>query len=423
MLELVYYLLLNLLVLMPLIYLLKLRLIIDYPLIVYLLSIWLFLILGIPFSKDLVIYGSYTSFSYSLNYFLVIVALCLPVYILLLVKKNYRKYAKNNSFNFLFVKTFFYIFWFISIIGCAIYVYKIGLPPLFKSFSISGNSNLIYALRLEDTYNDNFRFFNMFFTFFPVVAGLLGHVLFLNKRISLVLYLMSFILVLILSFSFLHKSYMVMFIIYVVFLSILINMKYKKYLPLAFVVSLIFFILSYVFYMSERLSDILIIIKFIGDRIYLPYLVTLDFSLENFPNKYDFFYGATFPNPKGIFNFEPIYLSNFMMNTIAGKEIGTLPVSSIGFLYVNFGFFGVILYILFLTTFFIFLYKIYENEKNILVIIIWSLFTVNLYKLAVQDPFSILDYKLFLLLIVFYITIFLRRRRNCIEKSNFNSNK
>ncbi|AXY55323.1 hypothetical protein CDG60_01095 [Acinetobacter chinensis] len=66
------------------------------------------------------------------------------------------------------------------------------------------------------------------------------------------------------------------------------------------------------------------------------------FYLELFPEHYDFLYGKSFPNPKGIFPYEPVRLTVLVMNWVNPQLeqlgiVGTMPTVYWAEIYANFG--------------------------------------------------------------------------------------
>ena len=122
----------------------------------------------------------------------------------------------------------------------------------------------------------------------------------------------------------------------------------------------------------------------------------MDYTITSFPEIHPFFEGAAFPNPGGIFDFQPVYYSNFLMQVIAGRADGTIPAPSVAFVYANFGYVGALFFSAFMFAFFVFLYQIHQRSKNILMFVLWLILSISVFRFNIQDPFSAFQFYFFI---------------------------
>jgi len=400
--ETLYYILANVIVLVPGLYLLAKRGVIFIPLLFYIFFVWLFLVAGIPLASKVSVLGGY-SFSYSVRYIGVLLALVLPAVVFCMIAKGRER--KSHYLAMLNEKgslSFFYCLWVVSVCGVSIYTLLFGPPPLFDSLSLSGSSSEIYSLRMSITYGESYRRYDVFFILIPGVATLLGAYLYKRKILSIWAFGTSVVLYCLLSFSFLHKSHVVVFVlsIFVVFYFFSRKTIVRSFLA-PFIVSLGLLLASYIFYIGTNSYSLGDLLMMIFQRVLVPYIVSLDFVLNNFGSEIPFLMGASFPNPRGIFDIETVYLSNLLMNLIAGKAEGTIPAPSVGFLYANFGIFGVFINSMIVFSYFLLLYFVVKKFRSPIGFVIWSYLSVSTFNFSVRDPFGVIDMWVVIILIMF----------------------
>lgn len=402
--ELGYYLIANFVFLVPLSFLLLRKQVVFLPATFYLFFSWLFLVLGIPFANDVSVLGGY-SFSYSFIYLIVLIMIASPVYLYyLIVNSFYDKNLYLSSLNPEGVLGFYYSLWVITLFGVFSYIFLHGLPPIFSALSLSGNSSDVYALRMEVTYGSNYRRFDVFFVLIPAIATLLSAFLYKTRKVSRLHFFIAIAMYLVLSFAFLHKSHMIVFVLALAVVFYLFSdKKIINFFLIPLLISIALLLITYIFYIGTvnyGYGDLLVMIF---ERIVIPYVVSLDFVLQNFGETVPLLMGVSFPNPKGIFDFEPVYFSNLMMNLLAGKVEGTVPAPAVGFLYANFGFLGVLVNSLWVLLYFLFLQWLMKNFKSPVGLVVWVYLAVSVFNFSIRDPFGIIDLWVFIILINYLI--------------------
>lgn len=113
-----------------------------------------------------------------------------------------------------------------------------------------------------------------------------------------------------------------------------------------FVFLLIILVLYYIFFMGVR--DPLVAISCVFSRLFSGQVQPAYFYLNFFPEHHDFLWGRSFPNPGGIFPFEPYRLTVEIMNwkfpNLSNDGIvGSMPTVFWGELYANFGNLGILI--------------------------------------------------------------------------------
>lgn len=357
------------------------------------MSVWVFLAVGVPLIDDVKVLGGYT-FSYSLRYLITITIVMLPVYFIILIKNYNRKFVTVDIREIKVGRILFYFLWISIFLGLALYYLQYGVPPLLKASSVMGNSSGIYELRMGATYSDGYKSFKLYFVELPLLCVLIGHTLYLMRKLTWSANVISIVLSLGVSFLFLLKSDSAIIILSLFVLSMSLRPAGLKVAVLAVVGFFMILMSSYFFYMGGvGATEILTLIV---KRIVIPYAVSLDYTITSFPEIHPFFEGAAFPNPGGIFDFQPVYYSNFLMQVIAGRADGTIPAPSVAFVYANFGYVGALFFSAFMFSFFVFLYQIHQRSKNILMFVLWLILSISVFRFNIQDPFSAFQFYFFI---------------------------
>lgn len=132
----------------------------------------------------------------------------------------------------------------------------------------------------------------------------------------------------------------------------------------------------------------------IYNRITLGYSESLFYAFKLFPDKHDFLYGLSFPNPGHILPFEPFSLSRFIYDYSNGMlSGGSSPVIFFGEMYANFGFIGMIASMIFVGILLQFIYiHMITREKTAVGMAFLSITTSYSYYLAVTSLFQFFEF-------------------------------
>ena len=99
--------------------------------------------------------------------------------------------------------------------------------------------------------------------------------------------------------------------------------------------------IMYFYIMGVNQASFAILIIVIGKRLFFTQTRALYHYFSLFPSSHDFLYGASFPNPAGIFQFENFPLTKWVfINGMHNNSqiVGTANSAFIGEIYANFGF-------------------------------------------------------------------------------------
>jgi hypothetical protein len=132
--------------------------------------------------------------------------------------------------------------------------------------------------------------------------------------------------------------------------------------------------------------------------------------LEFFPMKQDWQYGATFPNPGGIFPFTPYNLTVEVMNFVQPDHyntgiVGTMPAIYWGEIFANFGYWGVLTIPLFVGfALYLINWCVYSLKLNPLNAALFAWLLVHYKNLSITSiSMFVFDFNLILILAAFYI--------------------
>lgn len=422
--EIFYWLTLNLFALAPVVFLAMRRKIAFAPAILYGLAAWALLVLGLLFVSfrhefSEVAQARYQGYqlSYGIRFYLAALITFLPVYFITIttaVRQNVKLTSRPIGPGLYLIRqgrTVFFGVWVVAFIGMSVYVGKYGWPPLFSAVDL-GSSSRIYQLRMDITYRDEYREYVDYFLFWPPFAAVLGHCLYMVGRLTRMLNLTSLTLAAILGFSFLHKDNILFLIVQILLVFGIFGQLSTRRVMVAIAASLTILMLAYLFY-DRGASDFSSQIASLMTRVIGTYNLSLDFVVNAFPDQIPFFFGATFPNPGGLLPFEPTYLSNRIMQELAGKQDGTVPVAAVGAWYANFGFAGSLGAAAVITGWLTVLVASFKFcIKSPVLIAVWVTFVSNVVRFSLQDIWVVLDVKGTLMLMLIGIVFGLVPRKN-----------
>lgn len=277
-------------------------------------------------------------------------------------------------------------------IGVALnYFLQFGTPPLLDILRLQSSADL-YALRKEVTYTIHFNRHSMFFYSVPPVLVALAWTLYRSDLLSRNGAYVSLLLGAILAVSFLHKTPLV------VVLLVVAGVDYNYgYMSVRRVFAygaggLMLMLVGYIVYMKGYSLEW--IIGSLLRRLTTPYVESTFFVLDEIPRSWPFFWGTTFPNPRGIIPIESVNLSAFVMEQYGGR-IGAKPVPSIVEGYANFGWVGAMLLSGLITGWLTFLRFTHQwAVRTPLAFAVWVVLSVSCYKLAAQGFFAAIDLRL-----------------------------
>jgi len=313
----------------------------------------------------------------------------------------------GNQFNILYL-----IVLCISIAVALVYFYRLEIIPInYLITSLSDKLDFIELAQLREAATTTFKFgkLHRYRFFIAQMIPLLVIIAFIKSKLSNSnLWRFQFYLLTIFaiygSIADLQKAPLIHLII-LIFLASWIFQGKINLKNVGILISLIFIILSlmynYIIGVNQgSLSDILIRI---GNRILLTQTNALYYYFSLFPSSHDFLYGASLPNPAGIFQFEHFPITKWIFingfNRHNWEVVGTAPSAFIGEIYSNFGFLIMVLSILFFSMMLQFIQIKFTSKPRTLLYTAFYTYVVFLSgKFAFTGLFNVVHIYLFIFL-------------------------
>ncbi len=435
MLEIIYWLTLNCAVLTPICLMMRyVRNAAFLPVLIYGVSLWVFLILGIPLQSN----KFDRTIHCGLEYFLVILAVCVPLYAFAVLGMFRRVFPRVsieidlcNKARANAAMTTYIALWLMILCGVLAYIINVGKPPIFDMsiIDIIGDAQDLKDVRKAYTYNPEFRTYKVFFYSMPLLVVIVGDYLHLRGKIGSIGNIISILGSMILTIAFLHKQGPAYIIIELLLLRMLLKkIKARSFLiAISLVAASILGMFIFFYGLDNRFSfaDILMMLV---RRVFSSYSFNLEFGLERFPSDFSFFYGTTLPNPADIFNFTQVDLSAFTMWYLYGNLLGNAPMPAAGEFYVNFGFTGVLIFVFLVFLWLSFLvYSFQFVRHNVFLLCAWIVLSLRVISCNQQSFFSATDFKMIALGIIFtginyfilsFLQVFTKRSKSLAPKKN-----
>ena len=314
----------------------------------------------------------------------------------------------------------------ISVSITLIYYSNLEVIPINYLFSsLSGNMDIGELAKLRETSTTTFKLgkLHRYKFFMAQMIPFLVIISFLKYRLSNIsLWKIQFYLLTIFamyrSISDLQKAPIIHFIILLFLLSWIVKGR-VNYKQVAILLVIIFSMLTlmYFYIMGINQGSLIPILSSIGRRLFFSQTYALYHYFLLFPSAHDYLYGLSFPNPGGIFQFEPFQITKWVFTGIhgSGNIVGTAPSVFIGEIYANFGFpimvFSLILFSSILQYIQI---KMTSKPKTLLLTAFYTYFVFLSGQFALTGIFVVAHLYLFIFLIV---TIFFIDGYKIINKS------
>lgn len=311
------------------------------------------------------------------------------------------------------------IVYLISLFVFIIYLSKLPSIPLIELIKGTPDVNIkelrnLATTRFSGKYHWYSLFFNSILTFITFI--LFAEYLVKKNKLNLFLFLLVFLTA---SFAALvptHKAPFMWLIIGLVFTFILVKGK-KLNAKLLFslgVTGIIILVLMFKHFMGLNNRNYFEIINIIFSRLTTGQLTSAYFYLELFPEKIDYLYGRTFPNPGGILPWTPypltIEVANYINPNLSKSNIvPTAPAPFWGEMYVNFGIIGIVVSSLFVgLILYAIQYYVLKMPLNSITIGLNSWLIIELHKLALKGLSSVfMDIDLIIIIIISVMLIYI----------------
>lgn len=267
-------------------------------------------------------------------------------------KQEFNSFIKEPVSDFGYQPEFKMIYFIIVIIifGVSIlYLTKLQSIPIIDLIKNPSANQLLAKSRelatttFEGKYHRYTFFFKMLLPLFTFIS--IAGVYFKRDKWWLII---TFILLIGTTFmlvSDLQKAPILLFFISLLLYSFILKGKieYKKIIIVSLII-IILLIIMYLFIMGLAGREGKSVLDIIIRRMFLAQTKGMLTAFEVFPQEHEFLYGASFPNPGHIFNYEPFELAKYMYIKAFGKGlvVGTAPTTYFTEFYVNFGYFAMI---------------------------------------------------------------------------------
>lgn len=332
---------------------------------------------------------------------------------------SYCRYLKSFYYDDSLIFKIILVMFLVSIFTFLLYSYKVGSLPIFELLLQTTTSDLQY-LRSESTnaFTGKLYRYNLLMKTIPIL--LLGITFFRRNSTKswTILYYTLFVYCIFISIIDLQKSILIntllfLFILYSFELSI---KKLKKLFIVFTSIMIVLILLMYLFFLNMINNVSLDLISVPLNRILISQ-VTPIYWYQVYQDTFGLIHGASFPNPRGMFDFESVRISVVISDfvrpyLITEGIVGSLPTVFFMEWYINFGILMMLFSMFIFGVFigfvdFIFIKNvILTNHKNILLITLYAYLILYFSNFAITSNVNmIVDTKL--IVPVFLIGIFL----------------
>ena len=244
---------------------------------------------------------------------------------------------------------------YLAVLGIAmsvtlLYYSKLEIIPFnFMINNVMGDVNITDLAKLRESSTTTFKlgklhrykFFMAQLIPFLVVLALLKSKL-TKKNVWRLLFFILAVFAMYRSISDLQKKPLLDFII-LLFIALWIFRGKINGKQVGILIGVSFGILSlmYIYIMGLTNRPFLALLEGISSRLFLGQTAPLYYYFSLFPDSHDFLYGASLPNPAGIFQFEHFPITKWIFVNGLNRSweiVGTAPSAFIGEMYANFGF-------------------------------------------------------------------------------------
>lgn len=236
-----------------------------------------------------------------------------------------------------------YFLWIASFIIIFYYLYNNGLPLGWSLENWFSSDSYLRGLRQDAAYNTpNFWVIKIGFYKLPLSASVYSFIVWMYFKRTKTLFVMcsSFLLTVILSFSFLYKEYLFLLVAFTMYASWIIKNKFQIR-NIVYVVVTAFCLLGFFFFIYMPDLSIDLFLKLFIERIFSPYAVSMAFISKSMLESGNFFDGTTSINPLGILPFKQIRLDLFVHELLYSGLRGSVPVPFLAEGYANFSWLGI----------------------------------------------------------------------------------
>ena len=371
-----------------------------------------FIFVGSPFV--FIQYNFDNIYYYSSTHF----GLILPIIGMFIGVKFTNRDAKASFFNFLSQPfstqlggfSFFLPFSILCLVSLAIslkYLSMIEIPFIYLIRDVDSALSFaklreIATTTLQGAKLHRYRFFMI--QVLPFLTLMAYFKMRLTKKINWrVIFLSLFVFTAFLGVADLQKRPIINFFIMIFVASSLYSGKvnYRRIL-IFIVIVLIILIVMYMSIMGLSERSLIEVLEAISSRIFIGQTYPLYLYFEAFPQKHDFLYGTSFPNPGGLLPHKPFPLTKYIFKTNMGLVdiVATAPTAFLGEIYANFGFLIMLPWILLVGLLLQLIQAYFEKStKTVISVSFYAFYVVWCTRLALTGFFLVFH----LYLVLFFI--------------------
>ncbi|WP_067729065.1 O-antigen polymerase [Oceanobacillus damuensis] len=241
----------------------------------------------------------------------------------------------------------------VSLIVFIVYLSKLPAIPIVEFLKGSSEANLqvLRSLATND-FSGDYHWYTLFFsTILTLLTYLTFAELLINKNLkNQLIFWMVFLIASFAAIVPTHKAPFIWLIFGLLFTYLITKRKRVSLIQLIslgfLIIVILFFMFKYFMGLENRTNAE--IFSMIFNRTTSGQLTPAYFYIDIFPNEIGYLLGSSFPNPGGIFPWDPFNLKAFVANYInsglTGQGIvGSAPTVFWGEMYANFGFFAVVI--------------------------------------------------------------------------------
>lgn len=271
------------------------------------------------------------------------------------LRKQYNSFHESFFLSCFVERWIAYALFAVSVSVLVLYVSKIGVGNLAVLAAVglvdTDTSSMALRSAMGNAFEGKYHWYRLFMRDFLSIASFafFAHWLLCHKRFPLLIFIASFLIT---GFSMLMATEKGPFLWYLIALFLVyIIIRRGGRLPLQLILSgtslgLLIIGLMYVYFMGS--PNIWTGIQSGFSRFTTGQMSGLYHYLIVFPEKVDYLLGTSFPNPGGIFPWEPYFLTVEMSNIVYPELedkgiISSMPTFFWGEMYANFGYIGILI--------------------------------------------------------------------------------
>ncbi len=269
--------------------------------------------------------------------------------------KQYNAFYETFQRSVLAERWFLFVLFLVSVAVLAAYIQRVGIHNLAflaaVGFIEADETSKVLRSAMGNAFEGDYHWFRLFMRDFLSIAslGFFAHWLMCRKHMSFLIFSASFVVALFSMIMATEKAPFFWYLISLLIIYIIVikngRLSAKRITALA-PFSIVIIGLMYVYFMES--VSIWVGIQSGFSRIITGQMDGLYHYLIIFPDQVDYLLGRSFPNPGGIFPWEPYRLTVEVMNIVHPQLaklgiVGSMPTFFWGEMYANFSYLGILI--------------------------------------------------------------------------------